>query len=408
MKTTRLVQSMTEVAEAQALILERMGRLPARETALEDCAGAVLRETVHAERDQPPFDRITMDGIAIDHAAWLAGRRRYRIAGTQAAGAPAMSVASPAECVEIMTGAMLPRGTDTVIPIERVTIEGDEAVVQTLVAVSRRQFVHPQGSDRTAGSRVLTRGQRIGPAEVAILAGAGRARVRTAMPPRVAVVSTGDELVEAGQPIQPYQIRSSNDRAIEAALVRRFGARVTRASLKDDPAEILESIARLHDGNDVVILTGGVSMGKYDFVPGVLERLGVELVFHRIEQRPGRPMWFGVSQASRPVFALPGNPVSTLVCLIRYVVPALWKAMGADPETEEWVQLAEDVKFGADLAWFLPVKLRADPTGAMHADPRPTNTSGDYAALGATDGFIELPRGADLFPAGTPARLFRW
>ena len=399
---------MTEVAQAQALILERMSRFPARETPLDDCAGAVLRETVRAERDQPPFDRVTMDGIAIDHDAWQAGRRHYRIAGTQGAGAPAMSISSPAECVEIMTGAMLPRGTDTVIPVERVTIGEGEAVVQASATVSRRQFIHPQGSDRAAGSSLLSRGQRIGPAEVAILAGAGRARVRTAEPPRVAVVSTGDELVEAGQPIQPYQIRSSNDRAIEAALVRRFGARVTRASLRDDPAEILESIARLHDSNDVVVLTGGVSMGKYDFVPGVLERLGVELVFHRIEQRPGRPMWFGVSQASRPVFALPGNPVSTLVCLIRYVVPALWKAMGAAPETEEWVRMAGEVKFSADLVYFLPVKLRADSGGALTAEPRPTNTSGDYAALGGTDGFVELPRGSDLFPEGTPARLFRW
>ena len=399
---------MTEVAEAQALILERMSRFPARETPLDDCAGAVLRETVHAERDQPPFDRVTMDGIAIDHDAWRAGRRRYRVTGTQGAGAPAMSISSPAECVEIMTGAMLPNGTDTVIPVERLTIGEGEAVVRMSAVVSRRQFIHPQGSDRAAGSRLLSAGQRIGPAEVAILAGAGRDRVRTAEPPRVAVVSTGDELVEAGQPIQPYQIRSSNDRAIEAALVRRFGARVTRASLRDDPAEILESIARLHDRNDVVVLTGGVSMGKYDFVPGVLERLGVELVFHRIEQRPGRPMWFGVSQASRPVFALPGNPVSTLVCLVRYVVPALWKAMGAAPETEEWVRLGEEVKFAADLVYFLPVKLRADPGGVLTAEPQPTNTSGDYAALGGTDGFVELPRGSDLYPEGTPARLFRW
>ena len=399
---------MTEVAEAQALILERMRRFPARETALDECAGAVLREAVHAERDQPPFDRVTMDGIAIDHDAWQAGRRRYRIAGTQGAGAPAMSVSSPAECVEIMTGAMLPHGTDTVIPVERVRIGEGEAAVRTSAVVSRRQFIHPQGSDRAAGSRLLSTGQRIGPAEVAILAGAGRDRVLTAAPPRVAVVSTGDELVEAGQPIQPYQIRSSNDRAIEAALVRRFGARVTRASLKDDPAEILESIARLHDRNDVVVLTGGVSMGKYDFVPGVLERLGVELVFHRIEQRPGRPMWFGVSQASRPVFALPGNPVSTLVCLIRYVVPALWRAMGAAPETEEWVRLGEDVKFAADLVYFLPVKLSADPIGTVQAEPWPTNTSGDYVTLGGTDGFVELPRGSDLFPKGTPTRLFRW
>ena len=400
--------AMTEVAEAQTLILERMARFPARETPLDDCAGAVLRETVHAERDQPPFDRVTMDGIAIDYGAWQAGRRRYRVAGIQGAGAPAISVFSPAECVEIMTGAMLPRGTDTVIPVERVMIEGGEAAVRASAVVSRHQFVHPRGSDRAAGSRLLGAGQRIGPAEVAILAGAGRTSVRTAAPPRVAVVSTGDELVEAGEPIQPYQIRSSNDRAIEAALVRRFGARVTRASLKDDPTEILESIARLHDRNDVVVLTGGVSMGKYDFVPGVLERLGVELVFHRIEQRPGRPMWFGVSKASKPVFALPGNPVSTLVCLIRYVVPALWKAMGADPETEEWVRLAREVKFSADLVYFLPVTLRAGKAGTLTADPRPTNTSGDYVALGGTDGFIELPRGTDTFPEGTPARLFRW
>ncbi len=399
---------MTEVAEAQALVLERMVPFPARESALDECVGAVLRETVHAERDQPPFDRVTMDGIAIDYGAWKAGRRRFRIVGTQGAGAPALSISGPGECVEIMTGAMLPRGTDTIIPVERLAVEGREAVVKSSAAVSRRQFVHPQGSDRAAGSKVLGSGQRIGPAEMAILAGAGRARVRTAKPPRVAVVSTGDELVEAGEPIQPYQIRSSNDRAIEAALVRRFGAHITRASLKDDPAEILESIARLHEQNDVVILTGGVSMGKYDFVPGVLERLGVELVFHRIEQRPGRPMWFGVSQASRPVFALPGNPVSTLVCLIRYVVPAIWRAMGAAPETEEWVQLGAEVKFAADLVYFLPVKLRAEPSGVLQAVPRPTNTSGDYVALGGTDGFVELPKDADVFPAGTSARLFRW
>ena len=399
---------MTEVAAAQALILDRMRRAPATDVTLERCTGAVLRENVDAERDQPPFDRVTMDGIAIDYEAWRAGRRRYRVIGIQGAGVPPLAISGPGECVEIMTGAMLPGGTDTVIPVERLTVADGEAVVQASATVSRRQFVHPRGSDRPAGSRLLDMGQRLGPAEVAILAGAGRSRIRVAQPPRVAVVSTGDELVEVDQPIQPWQIRSSNDRAIEAALVRRFGARVTRACLKDDPAEILESIARLHEDNDVLVLTGGVSMGKYDFVPGVLEKLGVELVFHRIEQRPGRPMWFGISQASKPVFALPGNPVSTLVCLVRYVVPALWRAMGAGAVTEEWVSLAEEVRFAADLVCFLPVKLRADPSGAALAEPCPTNTSGDYVALAGTDGFIELPKEPETFPAGTPARLFRW
>ena len=399
---------MTEVAEAEALILERMVPFPAGERPLDGSVGAVLRENVGAERDQPPFHRVTMDGIAIDFDGWQAGRRRYRVIGTQAAGAPPLTAADPGECVEVMTGAMLPHGTDTVIPVERLTLVGGEAAVQESASVSRRQFVHPRGSDRAAGSRLLSCGQSIGPAEVAVLAGAGRSRIRVSLPPRIAVVSTGDELVDIGQPIQPYQIRSSNDRAIEAVLVRRFRARVTRVSLKDDSAAMLEAIVRLHEENDVVILTGGVSMGRYDFVPGVLEKLGVERVFHRIEQRPGRPMWFGVSAASKPVFALPGNPVSTLVCLVRYVVPGLWRAMGAEPLAPERVRLAAAVKFSANLAYFLPVKLRPDESGATLAEPRPTNTSGDYAALAGTDGFIELPKGADVYPEGTPARLFRW
>ena len=213
---------------------------------------------------------------------------------------------------------------------------------------------------------------------------------------------------DVGESIQPYQIRSSNDRAIEASLVHHCQARVERVSLKDDPEIILEAIAKLHEENDALILSGGVSMGQYDFVPGVLERLGVELVFHRIEQRPGRPMWFGISQASKPVFALPGNPVSTLVCLTRYVIPALEHAMRLEPRPRETARLAGDVPFPADLVYFLPIELSWDEAGAALATPRPTNTSGDFVSLGGTDGFVELPRGPNVHRAGTVARLFRW
>ena len=398
---------MTDVAEAEALILERIKPLPTGERPLGETAGAVLREDIEAERDQPPFDRVTMDGVAIKYADWGGGLRRYRVVGTQGAGVPPLQIRE-GECVEIMTGAMLPDGADTVIPVERLTRDQAIALIEDSAEVSQRQFVHPRGSDRVAGSRLLSSGRTIGPAEMAILASAGRPRVQVTEPPRIAVISTGDELVDVGEPIQPYQIRSSNDRAIEASLLRHCQARVTRESLKDDPETILGAIAKLHDSNDALILSGGVSMGQYDFVPQVLDRLGVELVFHRIEQRPGRPMWFGVSRTSKPVFALPGNPVSTLVCLTRYVLPALRHAMGLETRPPETVRLTTEVVFPADLAYFLPVQLSWDDTGTSLAEPRPTNTSGDFVSLAGTDGFVELPRGQEVFPEGMAARLFRW
>ena len=149
-------------------------------------------------------------------------------------------------------------------------------------------------------------------------------------------------------------------------------------------------------------------MGKYDYVPAILSELGVDMVFHKILQRPGLPMWFGVSNKDTPVFALPGNPVSTQVCLIRYVLPALDYASGQSPEAPEFVPLATAVEFAPDLCWFLPVKITSTSNDGWQAQPRPTNTSGDFIGLRDTDGFVELPRGQESFPAGYRARLFRW
>jgi molybdopterin molybdotransferase len=317
-----------DVADAEALISSRVQALGTRSIALADACGTVLRETIFAERDQPPFDRVTMDGIAIAYRDWRAGVREFEVLATQAAGAPPSTLTGVKQCVEIMTGAMLPAGADTVIPVERITRRNDRVLVDADYKATDRQFVHPRGSDRRGGSVLLKPGIVLGPPEIAIIAGAGRAELLIAKAVRVAVISTGDELVEPCQPVLPHQIRSSNDRAITAALERHCKAAVTRASLKDEREQMLARIRKLHDEHDALILSGGVSMGKFDFVPSVLEQLGVEHVFHKIEQRPGRPMWFGISRDGKPVFALPGNPVSTLVCLYRYVLPALRKALG--------------------------------------------------------------------------------
>ncbi len=399
---------MTEVADAERLILEHMTPFGSQTLPLADAVDAVLDEAICAERDQPPFDRVTMDGIAIAYRDWQAGTRTFEITGTQGAGAPALSLANAGQCVEIMTGAVLPGGADSIIPVERITRTQDEAQVDDSADVSLGQFVHPRGSDSKAGSPLLQPGTRLGPPEIAVLASAGYAEVRVAALPLVAVISTGNELVDLEEPIAAYQIRSSNDRAIEASLTRHRVARVTRSRLRDERDKMLEAIRELHDRSDMLILSGGVSMGQYDFVPSVLEELSVKLVFHRIEQRPGRPMWFGLSRDAKPVFALPGNPVSTMVCLRRYVLPALQQALGLRPASAERVTLAADVEFSADLTYFLPVVVTWNDAGVGMADPRPTNTSGDIIALTGTDGFVELSRGQDLYSRGTAVRLFRW
>lgn len=399
---------MTEIYDAERLILSRMPAAPSVLEPIEQCVGRVLAEDVHAERDQPPFDRVTMDGIAIAYDDFASGVRRFTYAGTQAAGEPPLKRRAAGECIEVMTGAMLPQGCDTVIPVERIERRGTEIEVSDSAEVEKRQFVHPQGSDQAEGSVVLTRGLIVGGPEMAVLASAGRARVAVTAMPRVAVVSTGDELVDVDEPLAPHQIRSSNDRAIEAALTRHRLGQVTRARLPDDEAVLLEEIARLHAEHDVLILSGGVSMGQFDFVPAVLERLGVELVFHKIEQRPGRPMWFGVTRETKPVFALPGNPVSTLVCTARYVLPALRQSLGLKPYPKEHAVLTRDVTMPSRLGLFMPVMLESREDGVLLAEPRPTNTSGDFITLAGTDGFVELPRGPERYERGRSVRLFRW
>jgi molybdopterin molybdotransferase len=307
-----------------------------------------------------------------------------------------------------MTGAVLPAGADTVIPVERLEKRGAQVSVHPDALVERRQAIHARGSDRRAGAQVLEAGLRRGPTEIAVLASAGRSEVTVARLANVAVVSTGDELVDVSDSIEPWQIRSTNDRAIEASLVRHKLATVTRARLADDPEQMIESIVRLHASHDALILSGGVSMGQYDFVPDVLGKLGAEIVFHRIAQRPGKPMWFGLSRDGKPLFALPGNPVSTLVCLTRYVLPALRQACGEEDTSTENAVLTRDVSLPADLTLFMPVVLASDDGGRLLAEPRPTNTSGDFISLAGTKGFVELPREQRLWPAGSVVRVFRW
>jgi molybdopterin molybdotransferase len=395
-------------AQAETLIGEQLACLPIESLPLVQCAGAVLRENVYAERDQPPFDRVAMDGIALASTGARGASRRYRIQGVQAAGDPPLSLASTEACIEVMTGAVLPAECDAVVPVEQISTGEGSAELASGVTVEAWQNVHRRGTDSRQGTLLLTSGTRLSSPEIAIAASAGMARIRVSAQPAIVVISTGNELIEPGEPILPHQVRRSNVYAVAAALHRHGFNRVADDHLADDADELKRRLKFHLDTHDVLVMSGGVSMGRFDLVPRVLEELSVRTVFHKLAQRPGKPFWFGVAPTGAVVFALPGNPVSTLVCMARYVLPALFIAMGETARPAERIALGGPVKVDPPLAFFLPVRTELDDWGRPWANPKPTNGSGDFTSLAGTDGFVELPPGPNTYPKGFVTRLYRW
>jgi molybdopterin molybdotransferase len=393
---------------AEEAIYSRLTCLPIESLPLTQCVGATLRENVYAERDQPPFDRVAMDGMAVDSDALRRGLTRFRLQAVQAAGVPPLKLGSGNVAIEVMTGAILPAGSDCIVPVEQFDVAEGYASLNTAVGNSPYQNVHRRGSDGRQGTLLLEAGTLLRAPEIAVAASAGMARVRVSSQPAVMIVSTGDELIEPGDPIADYQVRRSNAYAVAATLRTRGFGRVGDDHVPDDEVLMRERLALHLTTHEVVVLSGGVSMGKFDLVPKVLMQLGVQQVFHNIAQRPGKPMWFGIGPQGQAVFGLPGNPVSTLVCLIRYVIPAIAEAMGTKRTPPERLALATPVTFQPALTYFLPVAIEHDDWGRPWATPRRTNGSGDFLSLTGTDGFVELPPGPNTYPKGFVTTVYRW
>ena len=315
---------MISVSEAEKTILENTIHLPIEECATPEANGKVLREEIKADRDFPPFDRVTMDGIAINYQYWKNGQQKFLIEGVQTAGSPPFILQKPDSALEIMTGAMLPTGCDTVIPVEEITFEeinGQKFATIHSPKLEHRQNVHFQGEDRKQGDILVPSHTLLSQAEVAIAVSVGKSTLKVTQKPKIAIVSTGNELVGIDETPEPYQIRRSNSYALASAL-SRLGINAQIWHLPDDQAVIEEKMSEIFRDFDVIITSGGVSKGKKDFVPLVMEKLQIPKIFHRIKQRPGKPLWFG-KKDNKVVFGLPGNPVSTMVGLYRYVIPYL-------------------------------------------------------------------------------------
>ena len=398
---------MLSVAQAEERVLAAVALLPAEDCPLVQAHGRVLRQPLAADRDLPPFDRVAMDGYALRHQVWQKGVRRFRVAGLQAAGVRPRMLPAGHACIEVMTGAVLPEGADTVVPYEETARDHDFMEV-TGAAVAPGQAVHRRGSDHAAGSVIVTPGVRLGGREIAVAAACGYAHLAVTLLPSVAVVATGDELVDVASTVAPHQVRRSNDYALRAGLIAAGYPRVERYHLRDMRQEIEHLLWHILAEYDAILITGGVSKGKFDYLPQVLDELRVGKVFQGVAQRPGKPFWFGMSARHTPVFALPGNPASSYICLHRYVLPALDRMSGLLPPAPRAAVLREPAAPLAESTRFLPVRVAAGPHGEEQAAPAPLNTSGDFAGLTGTDGFVELAPGTADLPAGTAVRFWPW
>lgn len=390
------------IAEAaQAL---RDGLEPStRQLSLWDASGFVLAEDVVADRDQPPFARAMMDGFAVRSSDVAGAEARLRVVGEVAAGASADRAVEPGEAIAIMTGAPMPSGADAVQMIEKTRSEGDHVVVAGPVRAG--QNVAPQGEDARAGAVVVERGRVIESLTAGVLGAVGAAQVTVFQRPRVTVMTTGDELVALDVEPGPSQIRDSNRRTLMALLEREWCRVVDGGMVADTLAETRRAIRSGLD-SDVLVLSGGVSAGAYDHVRQALDEEGVEVVFHKVSIRPGKPVLFG-RHAGGLVFGLPGNPVSAFVTALVLMTPAL-RILGRRPEHANWeitAPLDGTLPATGARTTFHPGDLHHGGADGLSVRPRAWNGSADQFSFARANVLIRTDSGSPAVRAGELVRV---
>jgi len=391
------MQDLISIDQARRRVLAAVGGPPAAQrVGLTAALDRVLAHAVTSAVEVPPFDSSAMDGFAVPAEA---GDTELRITGEARAGAPAGVPVEPGTAVRISTGAVIPRGTGAVVPVERSAEAGPGCV--RVDAVPAGANIRRRGESLRRGEQVMAPGTMLGPAAIGVLAGIGYAEVDCAPRPRVALLATGDELVEPGSVLAPGQIWSSNPPAL-AGQVLRAGAEVERiATVADDAAATRAALGEALGAADVVCVTGGVSIGAHDHVKDAFAQLGVRQDFWRVALQPGKPTWFGVAGDRRTLaFGLPGNPVSAMVTFHLFVRPALRALQGADPAaTRSTAVLDESIDRNEGREQAVRCSLRRAGDG-LHAAPTGPQGSHVLTSMLLADGLALIPSGRGKVAAG--------
>lgn len=380
------MQNLISVTQAENIIRQNLTTAAVEIVPLSKAQGRYLREDILADRPLPPFDRVMMDGIAIAHASFASGNTRFSITDTQAAGTPALTLENADSCIEVMTGCVLPHGCDCIIPIEHIDLSENTASLHSDASPQAKQHIHSAGSDTAAGEILLSSGQVLNAAELAIAASCGATHLKVSALPRILIITTGDELVAPEATPLPHQIRRSHATALEALITGMKLGTVDNIHIADDPVALKETITEALPAHDILILTGGISKGKYDYVAPVLTELLGSPHFHGIAQRPGKPMAFWKNSNSPLVFAHPGNPVSVMACAARYLIPSLVEILSGRSPNPQQLPATGSFHCPSHFTGLVPCRIN---NGRIQLVP-PSN-SGNFLALAGTDGIAQLP-----------------
>lgn len=392
---------MLSYRQAREAVFREVARLQfkpgSEEVSLSGSLGRVLTADIPADRDYPPFNRSTRDGFAVRAADVESVPATLKLLGEVRAGQSFDGEVGGGECVQIMTGAPVPAGADAVVMVEYTETSDDKVAVNRSIKIGGN--IVPQGSEVKKGETVVRAGTRLGYAQIGALGQTGKANVPVYRKPRVAVLSTGDEVVHIQEAPGPNQIRNSNSFSLGAQVTLAGGEPVLLGNARDEHSELEEYLRRGLE-EDLLVITGGVSMGKYDLVEEALQKLGAEFYFDSVAIRPGRPAVFGRC-GGKPVFGLPGNPLSTMVTFELFVAPVIAVMGGtpAPPLRYHVAQLAEPVGQKPDLTLFVPAALERKDAG-IRVRPLPWKGSGDVAGLAGSDCFLIVPEGDKGLEAG--------
>ena len=400
---------MISVAEAIQIVRQQTRLLPTERVRLEHVLNRILAEDIIADSDLPPFDRAQMDGYAVRAEETGAAPVRLRIVGESAAGRGWHHELKEGEAVRIMTGAPVPTGADSVQQVELTHELKDGTVVELLETVELGKSIAKRGAEIQAGETVLQSGAIINAAMMAVLAAFGYAEVTVAQRPRAGVLATGTELVSVNEKPGQDQIRDSNNYSI-AAYAQLTGALVERLPLARDETSVLtHQIAEAAEKCDVVVTSGGVSMGVYDVTKAALHELGAEIFFERVALRPGKPTVFARLPNGTLVFGLPGNPVSVAVTFNLFARTALLAMQGANEPALKYdsALLARSVKGNVDRESYLPAQLTTNDDGELIAFPLKWGGSSDFVAFALTTALLIVPAGTKTLEANTLVRVLR-